>query len=110
MTAGEEEDKAVHCADPGSGTKPLVHSLARAARAMHAPCVHAPKYLHGHAEILLLAHHLVSVRTGVKKKRERLTRDQPSMFKKSRRILTQPLTPYLHTCLIKNYGCSKPNH
>lgn len=76
--------------------------------AMHAPCVHTPKYLHGHAKILLFAH--VSVDTGMKQKRESLTRDQPSMFKKSRRILTQPLTPYLHTCLIKNYGCSKPNH
>ena len=35
MTASEEEDKAVYCADLGSSMKPHVHSLAGAA---HEQC------------------------------------------------------------------------
>lgn len=41
MTAGEEEDKAVYCAELGSRRKPHVHSLARAARSnARSLCTH----------------------------------------------------------------------
>lgn len=81
MTAGEEEDNAVYCADLGSSLKPHVHSLAGAAREQCALPVYMLPNTCTDTQKCSFAHRHVSAHTGIK--RDRLTRDQPSMFKKS---------------------------